>query len=156
MAAALGYRLGSPASTDRVKGGEHLQARLCFHLQPGSYDTDSLITVLTQLRGFYAGEQVVLLWDGLGPHRSHAMHAWLDIQRDWLTVQPLPAYSPMLNPVEYLWANLKGAELVNYPGDTIAQVAEQACQGIRRVCASDTLVAGFLAHAGLTLDQPSP
>jgi transposase len=85
------------------------------------------------------------------------MRAHLDAQRHWLTVERLPAYAPELNPAEYLWANLKGTELANYAGDTVAEVADQAQAGIRRVCASDSLVVGFLAHTGLSLDdQPSP
>jgi hypothetical protein len=143
MAAALGYR---PDAT---------KARLCFHLQQDAYDTDSLIKVLEQLAGFYAGQRVVLLWDGLSSHWSHRMRAHLDAQRDWLTVERLPAYAPELNPVEYLWANLKGGELANFTGDTLAEVADQAHQGIQRVCDSDTLVVGFLAHTGLSLDHES-
>jgi transposase len=85
------------------------------------------------------------------------MRAHLDSQRDWLTVERLPAYAPQLNPVEYLWANLKGAELANGTADTVAEVADQAQEGIKRVCDSDSLVMGFLAHTGLSLeDQPSP
>jgi DDE superfamily endonuclease len=145
MAAALGYH---PDGT---------KARLCFHLQPDSYDTDSLIGVLDQLKGFDAGHQVVLLWDGLSSHWSYKMRAHLDTQRDWLTVERLPAYAPELNPAEYLWANLKGAELANFAGDTLAEVTDQAQHGIRRVCDSDSLVVGFLAHTGLSLDdEPSP
>jgi hypothetical protein len=150
MAAALGYRLGP--DTDGA-----MQARLCFHLQADSYDTDSLIGVLEQLKGFYAGHRVVLLWDGLSSHWSHKMRAHLAAQRDWLTVERLPAYAPELNPAEYLWANLKGGELANCTGDTIAEVADQAQHGIQRVCDSDSLVVGFLAHSGLSLnDEPSP
>jgi DDE superfamily endonuclease len=145
MAAALGYH---PDGT---------RARLCFHLQANSYDTDSLIKVLEQLAGFYAGLRVVLLWDGLSAHWSHKMRAHLAAQRHWLTVERLPAYAPELNPVEYLWANLKGGELANCTGDTIAQVADQAQDGIQRVCDSNSLVLGFLNHTGLSLeDQPSP
>jgi hypothetical protein len=145
MAAALGYH---PDGT---------RARLCFHLQADSYDTDSLIKVLEQLAGFYRGQRVVLVWDGLSSHWSSKMRAHLDTQRDWLTVERLPAYAPELNPVEYLWANLKGGELANCTGDTIAQVADQAQQGVQRVCDSDSLVVGFLAHTGLSLnDEPSP
>jgi transposase len=145
MAAALGYH---PDAT---------KARLCFHLQPDSYDTDSLIGVLEQLKGFYAGQRVVLLWDGLSAHWSYKMRAHLDKQRDWLTVERLPAYAPELNPVEYLWASLKGTELANFTGDTVAEVADQARHGIQRVCDSDSLVLGFLAHTGLSLDdEPSP
>jgi transposase len=145
MAAALGYW---PDAT---------KARLCFHLQPDSYDTDSLIGVLEQLAGFYADQRVVLLWDGLSSHWSHRIRAHLAAQDHWLTVERLPAYAPELNPVEYLWANLKGVELANCTGDTVAEVADQAQHGIRRVCHSDSLVMGFLAHTGLSLDhEPSP
>jgi hypothetical protein len=52
--------------------------------------------------------------------------------------------------VEYLWANLKGTELANLPSATLGEVADAAQHGIQRVCASDELVAGFLAHTGLT------
>jgi hypothetical protein len=103
MAAALGYRPDGTA------------ARLCFHLQQPSYDTDSLIGVLEQLAGFYTGHRVVLLWDGLSAHWSTKMRAHLAAQRDWLTAERLPAYAPELNPVEYLWANLKDLELANLP-----------------------------------------
>jgi DDE superfamily endonuclease len=145
MAAALGYRLDATS------------ARLCFHLQQDAYDTDALIGVLEQLAGFYAGQQVVLLWDGLSSHWSYKMRAHLDKQCAWLRVERLPAYAPELNPVEYLWANLKGAELANLSGDGVAEVADQARHGIRRVCDSDSLVMGFLAHTGLSLDdEPSP
>jgi hypothetical protein len=64
----------------------------------------------------------------------------------------LPAYAPELNPVEYLWANLKDLELANLPGATLADVADAATQGIKRVCKHEDLVVGFPAHTGLTLD----
>jgi DDE superfamily endonuclease len=140
MAAALGYRPDGTA------------ARLCFHLQQPSYDTDRLIGVLDQLGTFYAGEQVVLIWDGLSAHWSHRMRAYLDSQHDWLRVERLPAYAPELNAVEYLWANLKDVELANRPTTSLAEVADATEQGIGRVCKSDSLIVGFLAHTGLTLD----
>jgi hypothetical protein len=144
MAAALGYW---PDAT---------KARLCFHVQPDSYDTDSLIGVLEQLAGFYAGQRVVLLWDGLSSHWSYKMRAHLAKQCAWLRVERLPAYAPELNPVEGLWANLKGGELANFTGDTVPEVADQARHGIQRVCDSDRLVMGFLAHTGLSLEELPP
>jgi DDE superfamily endonuclease len=146
MAGALGDHASDP-----TRG-----PRLCFHVRKDSYDTVSLIEVLTQLGAFYAGEQVVLLWDGLSAHWSHDMRAWLDTQRDWLEVERLPGYAPELNPVEYLWANLKGVELANFAGDTVVQVADTAEQGIGRVCDDQQLVWSFLAHTGLTLDHETP
>ena len=69
MAAALCYG---------VRGGG---AQLCFQLQPGSYNIDTLIHVLAELRRFLGGEKATLLWDGLPAHRSRAMQAWLATQR---------------------------------------------------------------------------
>jgi transposase len=140
MAAALGYRPDGTA------------ARLCFHLQQPNYTTDTLIGVLEQLAGFYAGQRVVLIWDGLSAHWSAKMRAFLDSQRDWLTAERLPAYAPELNAVEYLWANLKALELANLPTTTLAEVADATEQGIQRVCKHQDLVVGFLAHTGLSLD----
>ena len=140
MAAALGYLADGTA------------ARLCFHLQQPSYNTDRLIAVLEQLAGFYASQRVVLIWDGLSSHWSTKMRAFLDSQRDWLRVERLPAYAPELNAVEYLWANLKDLELANLPTTTLAEVADATEQGIQRVCNHEDLVLGFLAHTGLALD----
>jgi hypothetical protein len=146
MAAALGYHAG-----DRERG-----PRLCFHVQQDSYDTVTLIGVLGQLARFYAGQQVVLLWDGLSAHWSHDMRAWLQTQRHWLQVERLPGYAPELNPVEYLWTNLKGVELANFAGDTVVEVADAAERGVHRVCDDQQLVWSFLAHTGLTLDDHNP
>jgi hypothetical protein len=54
--------------------------------------------------------------------------------------------------VEYLWANLEDVELANLPTTTLAEVADATEQGIQRLCKSDSLVVGFLAHTGLSLD----
>jgi hypothetical protein len=146
MAAALGYH-----ASDSGRG-----PRLCFHLQKDSYDTTSLIGVLTQLGGFYAGQRVVLIWDGLGAHWSHAMADWLATQDHWLKVEQLPAYAPELNPVEYLWANLKAVELANFAGDQVVEVADTAERGVHRVCDDQQLVWSFLSHTGLALDHQTP
>lgn len=146
MAAALGYHARDPERGPR----------LCFHLQPRSYDTTTLIGMLEQLRAFYAGERVMLLWDGLGAHWSRAMRAWLATQQAWLRVERLPAYAPELNPVEGLWANLKGVELANFAGEALVEVADAAEEGIHRVCDDQQLVWSFLAHTGLTLDHETP
>ena len=80
------------------------------------------------------------------------MRALLDSQRDWPTAECLPAYAPELTPVEYLSANLKDVELANLPTTTLAEVADATEHGIQRVCKSEDLVVGFLAHPGLSLD----
>jgi DDE superfamily endonuclease len=127
--------------------------RLCFHVQPGSYNTQRLIGVLGQLRGFLGGQKVTLLWDGLPAHRSNKMRAFIASQRDWLVVERLPAYAPELNPTEALWGNLKGkgGELACLAGDTLEEVIGAAQQGIDRVGRAPHLPYSFLRHSGLDL-----
>jgi len=139
MAAALSYRPDGRA------------ARLCFHLQQPSYSSDTLIGVLEQLAAFYAGQRVVLLWDGLSAHWSTRMRGFIDSQRAWLATERLPAYAPDLNPVEPLWASLKGVELANLPGAALIEVSDQAQRGIQRIRATHWLPYWFLRHCGLSL-----
>jgi transposase len=47
-------------------------------------------------------EQAVMIWDGAGFHRSQQLRV-----PDNITLLPLPAYSPELNPIENLWHYLK-------------------------------------------------
>ena len=65
MAAALGCHSTDPGRSPR----------LCFHLKPGAYDTTALIEVLEEIKAFYRGDGVILVWDGLSAHMSRAMRA---------------------------------------------------------------------------------
>jgi transposase len=135
------------AGTDR----EGSRARLWFHSQPDSDNDHTLIVVLTQLRRFLRGAPATLIWDNLPSHHSRVMGAWLAIQGHWLTVEYLPAYAHDLDPVEGLWANLKGVELANLCRDTIGEVLDAARQGIGRVRQEPTLLFSFLRHCELEL-----
>jgi hypothetical protein len=56
-----------------------------------------------------------------------------------------------LNPVEALWANLKGVELANLAADTLIEVIAAAERGIQRIRSSHWLAFAFLRHCGLSL-----
>jgi transposase len=139
MAAALCYR---------SRGGG---AALAFHHQVGAYDTKTLIGALEGLRRFLGGQKATLVWDGLPAHRSLAMRAWLRCQRSWLVVEPLPGYAADLNPVEALWASLKGMELANLAGDTLDDTVAAAERGIQRIRRTHHLPFSFLRYCGLSL-----
>ena len=66
-------------------------------------------------------------------------------------VEPLPGYAPDLNPVEALWASLKGVELANLAADTLQDVTAAAERGIQRIRATHHLAYSFLRHCGLSL-----
>lgn len=139
MAGALAYRW------------DGRRARLYFQTIPDSYNDERLIEFVRHLRRHFRGEHVILIWDGLPSHRSARMRQYLDEQRHWLEVERLPAYAPELNPVEGLWASLKGRDLANRCEECIDDLADVAHRGARRVRSCQDLLFGFLRHAGLPL-----
>jgi transposase len=52
-------------------------------------------------------QHLVIIQDGASYHTSKAMQRFFAKHVDRLTVGQLPKYSPMFNPIEYLWRNVK-------------------------------------------------
>jgi hypothetical protein len=70
VAAALGFRWD---------GGK---TRLLARTKPDSFNTESLIVFLKELKGFVGGAKVIWVWDHLPAHRSKLMKQFLTGQRD--------------------------------------------------------------------------
>ncbi len=95
------------------------------------------------------GGPLVVVWDGLNAHVSHAM-AELVAARSWLTVFRLPPYASELNPVEPVWSNLKRS-LANLTRHDIDQLTALIKTRLRRMQYRPGLLDGFLAKTGLDL-----
>jgi putative transposase len=121
ISAALGYRWDAQ------------RCRLWFQTKPGSYNDESLIGFLRDLKRHLRGHKAILIWDGLPAHKSRRMKQYLESQRSWLQVELLPGYSPDLNPVEDLWGNVKGQELVNRCVDGLDEAEAAVHHGMQRV-----------------------
>lgn len=126
------------------------RSRIYFEIIPKSYDTPKLIRFLKELKRHFRGEYVILVWDGLPAHKSTAMNTFLESQRDWLQVERLPGYAPDLNPVEFLWGNIKGQELANQSADDLGEVEGAVKTGFERVKSYKQLTFGFLEGTGLS------
>jgi transposase len=127
------------------------RTRFYFHTHPGSYTDVTLIAFLRDLRRHFRSQRVILLWDGLGAHKSGPMTAYLARQRAWLRVERLPAYAPELNPVEQVWGNVKGHELANLCAPDLAALRTPLRTGFARIRRQRHLAFAFLRHAGLPL-----
>jgi hypothetical protein len=92
------------------------------------------------------GQKATLVWDGLPVHRGLAMAAWLRGQRSWLVTGRLPAYAPELNPVEGLWASLKGVELATWPATPLTRSPPRLSAACN---ASEAPTGGVLVPAAL-------
>src|SRR6266536_2046724 len=130
--------------------GEPPAAWMGFDLLEGAYDTAAFIRVLDGL-GHQVGHQpVTVIWDNLGAHHAGDLHAWAATQ-PWLVLEYLPSYAPELDPVEGLWANLKGRELANRCCADRRELIATAQVGSILARRDPELLRSFLAGTGLTI-----
>ncbi|MFJ2189735.1 transposase [Kitasatospora sp. NPDC087861] len=97
---------------------------------------------------------IVLVWDRLNTHVSHAMRDLISA-RGWLTVFILPAYAPELNAVEYLWAHVKHS-LANLATVALDRLEALVRNRLKRLQYRSDILNGFLTGTGLSLDLPPP
>lgn len=113
-----------------------------------AYRLDDILRWCRRLVRVLQGAKAILIWDRLNSHRNKAVAAFL--AKHGIEIVLLPAYSPQLNPIEGLWANLKRCELANFCAHDISDAEREARRGIKRVRRRHALMEGFLAGAGLT------
>jgi transposase len=123
------------------------RTRFFFQTRAGTYTDVALIAFLRALKRHFPRQGVVLIWDGLGGHKSRVMATYLARQRAWLTVERLPAYAPDLNPIEQVWGNVKTRELANVCAPDLAALRSPLRAGFARVRRQPELA--FLQDAGL-------
>jgi transposase len=143
MCGLVAYR---PADGD----SESVAVWMGFELLEGAYDTRQCIRVLDGLGSQLGHQPTTVIWDNLGAHHARALQQWAATQ-PWLVVEYLPSYAPELNPVEGLWANLKGCELANRCCADRTELIATAQVGSIRVRRDPELLRSFLAGTGLTL-----
>jgi hypothetical protein len=98
---------------------------------------------------------IILIWDNVNTHTSAAMRQFLDAHHRWLTVIPLPAYAPDLNPTESLWSTLK-AGLGNLAVEGVDHLAAILRSRLKSIQYRPELIPGFLAQTGLSLEPQPP
>jgi transposase len=143
MCGMVAYRPGQD-------GHDEPAAWMGFDLLEGAYDTRQFIRELDGLGHQLGHQPVTVIWDNLGAHHAGDLSAWAKGQ-PWLVLEYLPSYAPELDPVEGLWANLKGCELANRCCADRRELIATAQIGSIRVRRDPNLLRSFLAGTGLSL-----
>jgi transposase len=121
-----------------------------FRLYPTTIRAPQVVDFLGHLLRHLPGKLLVV-WDGLRPHRARLVKEFIAAQRGRLVTEQLPAYAPELNPVEYIWGYWKQHELPNFCPRDFAQLSHQACRALRRMRRRSPLVRTFWHQANLSL-----
>jgi transposase len=104
------------------------------------------ITFLAHLRRVVA-QRLLVIWDGSPIHRRGEVKEFLAQTGGAVRLEPLPAYAPDLNPVEWLWNQLKNVELRNLVCLDLEQLHMEFHLALGRVRQKSGLIASFFAGA---------
>lgn len=87
-----------------------------------------------------AGKQIILCWDGAPAHRAKGLRV-----PERLTLVPLPAYSPELNPAENLWPLLKEG-VANRSFKDLRGLEKTVCGRSRRIAQDREMISKRLSY----------
>lgn len=99
---------------------------LNFSLFEGRFTANVFIAFLDRLLRQHAGRKIFLICDNHSTHHAKAVNAWAAARSERIELHFLPAYSPELNPDEYLNQDIKRhmREIHPRPADKPSLVAE--------------------------------
>jgi transposase len=124
------------------------RARFFLMLVDGAVRSPHIIRYLKLLHRHLPGP-IIVLWDGVTPHRSLQTRHFAERCR-WLTLVRLPAYAPDLNPVEGSWSWFKRTVAGNFCPDGHRALRHALRRARRRLTRKRPLLFGFLHKSGFS------
>jgi len=131
-----------------VIGGVTLAGQVCSLVRPSSLNGLHVIAFLLHL-GRVVGDRLLVIWDGSPIHRRAEVQAFVAEAGGKIHLEPLPAYAPDLNPVEWLWKHLKRDELGNVSCLDLEQLHMEIHLALGRARRRRALIRSFFEGAGL-------
>ena len=115
---------------------------LYFRTVPnGSFNGAGVAAFLRQLLRHVRGK-VVVIWDRWSGHRGPHVRAVL-AGNPRLTLEQLPTYAPVLNPVEHLWSHLKWSALSNFAPQDHRDLDRAIHPAMEKITRGQSLLLGF-------------
>lgn len=124
--------------------------RFYFRFFDGAIKSEQIIEFLGALEK-QIGKPLLIVWDGVGTHKSRAVRRWLEEQAGRIAIAFLPPYAPELNPVEAIWAYLKKHEIANLCPTHLAEVSDYARRRLKSMQRRPRLIRAFWQQAELEL-----
>jgi transposase len=131
-----------------VMAGVTLRGAVYSMVRPKSLKGRHRIEFLVHL-GRVAGDRLLVIWDGSPIHRRVEVKEFVAEAGDAIHLEPLPAYAPDLNPVEWLWRHLKEVEMRNLTCLDLDQLHLELHLALGRVRQKPRLFRSFFEGAGL-------
>lgn len=117
----------------------------------GSFSGASIAAFLRQLLRHLRG-RVIVVWDRWNGHRGPDVRAVL-ADHSRLQLVSLPAYAPVLNPVEHLWSHLKWGSLCNFAAKDADELDHTIGPALRKSSKQQSLLLGCWKGAKLRVPR---
>ena len=91
-------------------------------------DTACMNFYLNELSMAYAADQILLICDGAGWHKSNGLKIPENI-----TILHIPPYTPEMNPIEQIWKQLRSMGFRNEVFKSLEHVVDRLCVTIRQL-----------------------
>lgn len=124
--------------------------RFYFRFFDGAIKSAQVIEFLSALKR-QIGKPLLIIWDGVGMHKSRRLREWIEEQDGAIALSFLPPYAPELNPVEAIWAYLKKHEIANLCPTNLAEVSDYARNRLRSMQRRPKLIRAFWQQAELAI-----
>jgi transposase len=131
-------------------GGVTPQGEVYSLVRPTSLNGLHAIEFLVHL-GRLGADRLLVVWDGSPIHRRAEVKAFVAEAGDAIHLEPLPPYAPDLNPVEWLWRQMKEVEMRNLTCLDLEQLHMELHLALGRVRQKPALIGSFFEGAGLGL-----
>jgi transposase len=124
--------------------------RFYFRFVDGAVKSEQIIEFLAALKR-QIQQELLIVWDGVGAHKSRRVRDWLEQKNGRIAITFLPPYAPELNPVEAIWAYLKKHEIANLCPTHLAEVSDFARRRLKSMQRRPKLIRAFWQQAELAL-----
>ncbi|MDR3576387.1 MAG: IS630 family transposase [Anaerolineaceae bacterium] len=120
---------------------------LVFRLHPGkNVGASECVAFLEQLELNFPRRHIFVIWDGLRAHWSKKVSRWA-AKHSKFQLFKLPPYAPELNPIEYVWANIKYHQLANLAPESEEELFVHAKGALCSARRNKNLMRSCLQHA---------
>lgn len=129
--------------------GVSTKGKLYILVRPGTIATKQVLVFLRHLLRHVRG-RIILIWDNINPHKAVSVKRFAWDHRRRLSIEYLPAYSPELNPDEWVWRYLKHVELANFAPRNLAELKVALRGAVQRIRMRPSLMRSFLEASDLS------
>lgn len=138
-------KLNSKRSSMNMISAITNQGKVRFQIYEGTMNADKLIVFLKRLIQS-SKRKVFLILDNLRVHHAYVVKDWLSEHEEEIDIFYLPAYSPELNPDEYLNCDLKAGVHSGKPARNKEQLKRKVKSHMHMLQKKPNRVASYFQH----------